>query len=81
MGYEDDGYCVATELDERLQCYCARYGRLPDTLPVTLDEWVLLAERIWGGYPLKFVPTHYGGVQLRLVSEIFDIGDATIVRP
>ena len=75
---------IYTELSARIDRYRTRYkGELPHELPLTLDEWAWLGERLYGNDVQLFgVPDDFKGIPLRLVEGVFEAKDgALVVKP
>lgn len=77
---------ICSDLQHRIAAYQARYGKLPDKLPVTLDEWAWLGE--WCAYaealrkgsaPLLQVPREFAGIRLHLHEMVFERPDGSLV--
>lgn len=73
---------IWVDLRERMARYYGRYNGNPTTLPVTLDEWVWLAETFDAtSTAAGYVPIEFAGAKLELVSEVIEMPDgSTVVR-
>ena len=71
---------IVAVLNERIVTHRTRYHEEPDSLPVTLDEWVWYAATL---SPLsRPVPTEFQGIPLRLVEAVYEPpGGGVAVRP
>jgi hypothetical protein len=75
---------IYADLHARIERFRLRYkGEFPKELPVTLDEWSWLGERLYGNDKHMFaVPMDFMGVPLRLVDGVYETKDgALVVRP
>lgn len=69
---------IREDLTARINRYRTRYrGALPKELPVTLDEWALLSEDLYGFAGVD--ATQFLGVPLSLVDAVFESADGSIV--
>lgn len=83
-GSKPDDIC--TVLSHRMARYRDRYGKDPDDLPVTLDEWFWLSEALTAelaatidiGKYTVFVPTALRGVPLKLVLAVVYLSDGGV---
>lgn len=75
---------IYADLSARVDRYRLRYkGEFPHDLPITLNEWAWLGDRLYGNDRQMFgVPIDFLGIPLRLVADVFETKDgALVVKP